>query len=63
MKFVILKLRAFPDESDEAMMSVSLGGYDIICGLSLLVLCSASRGFPPGCPGFFPLLKNQKKLI
>ena len=33
----------------------------IICGLSLLVLYSAPRGFFPGTP-VFPLLKNQKDL-
>ena len=30
----------------------SIPGSDVICGLSLLILYSARRGFPPGVPVF-----------
>ena len=36
----------------------SIPGPGVICGLSLLVLYSAPRGFSPGTP-VSPLLKNQ----
>ena len=36
----------------------SIPGPGVICGLSLLVLYSAPRGFSPGTP-ISPLLKNQ----
>ena len=37
---------------------VSIPSLGVICGLSLLVLYSALRGFSPGTP-VFPLFKNQ----
>ena len=30
----------------------SITGSDVLCGLSLLVICSAPRGFSPGTPDF-----------
>ena len=36
----------------------SISALGVICGLSLLVLHSAMRGFPPGTP-VSPLTKNQ----